>query len=87
MFNGGSQRTYVTKRLRYRLKLKTIRQEDIGIHDFGGGKHVSKTHDIVQFAINGRDTKMKVLIEAIAVDTISSDPQPIDIVAREYMIT
>ena len=86
MFDGGSQRTYVTKRLRNRLKLKTIRQEDIEIHVFGGGKHKSKTHDIVQFAINGRNSKMRVLIEAIVVDTISSDlePQPIEVVACEY---
>ena len=86
LFDGGSQRTYVTKRLRNRLKLKTIRQEDIEIHVFGGGKHKSKTHDIVQFAISGRNSKMRVLIEAIVVDTISSDlePQPIEIVAREY---
>ena len=86
LFDNGSQRTYITTRSKNKLKLKSIDKENLEIHTFGGYKHSSNEHDVVKLTLSGRDSDIRIPLEAVVVENISSErePQPINDVAKQY---
>jgi hypothetical protein len=81
LFDSGSQRSYVSEKLRSRLKLKTIRTEKVVIKTFGQSEdsEVQKL-DIVQFKVKNKNDPRFTFVEALCVPTICSPltNQPID---------
>ena len=51
LFDSGSQRTYITDKLRRSLKLPKIRTENLMIQTFGNTKSDVKQFDVVQLKI------------------------------------
>ena len=71
LFDSGSQRTYVTEKLRNDLQLKKLRTEPIIIKTFGMENSCVKNIDVVSLNVNcpNRD----VVVEALVVPLICSD--------------
>ena len=69
MFDTGSQRSYITEKLRDSLKLKTVKQERMIINSFGQSDSVAKNFDIVKIRVRADDEFRD--IEAICVPEIS----------------
>ena len=69
MLDTGSQRTYVTKELRERLNLETIRTEKLIINTFGNEKSELKEFPIVRMHVK-TTTHQMIPIEAICVPKI-----------------
>lgn len=66
LFDTGSQRTYVTDKVREKLKLKAIRKERIVISAFGQTDSIATEVDIVKIRVVGA-LQQVVEIEAICV--------------------
>ena len=73
LFDSGSQRSYISEKVRSRLKLKTVRSEKVIIRTFGQGEEseVQKL-DIVQFKIKNKHDANFTCVEALCVPTICS---------------
>ena len=71
LFDGGSQRTYLTDRLRNRLQLRCIRKEKLILKRFGCTEGVLKCLDVVQVCLKGKNG-IKVYMEALCVPQICS---------------
>ena len=73
LFDSGSQRSYISEKLRSRLKLKTIRTEKVVIKTFGQSEEseVQKL-DIVQFKVRSKHDPRFTFVEALCVPTICS---------------
>ena len=71
LFDSGSQRSYISYKVRSSLKLKTVRSEKLIIKTFGE-VHESEVQelDIVQFKIKNRYDSRFTNIEAVCVPTI-----------------
>ena len=72
MFDSGSQRTYITRRLQTLLKLPKIRTENLVIHTFGNVNSEAKQVDVVQLKVRARDLKRDIYIEAVYIAVICS---------------
>ena len=53
ILDSGSQKTYITRALRDRLQLPTIRTDKVLIKEFGNDKGTLKKCDLVQLAVRG----------------------------------
>ena len=73
LFDSGSQRSYISEKVRTRLQLKTIRREKVIIKTFGqtSDSEVQKL-DVVQLNIKNKFDNAFTLIEALCVPTICS---------------
>ena len=67
LFDGCSQRTYVTNSFRKQLKLRTTRRERVLIKGFACDKGMLKTLDVVQVCIRGKTKNINIYIEALCV--------------------
>ena len=72
MFDSGSQRTYITERVRKQLHLPRLRTECLIIHTFGNTKSEARQVDVVQLKVRGKKLNNEIYIEAICVPTICS---------------
>ena len=70
LFDGGSQRTYITDRLQNELELKCIRKEKLIVKRFASSEGVLKCLDVVQFCLRGNG--VKIYMEALCVPHICS---------------
>ena len=73
LFDSGSQRSYISEKVRARLQLKAIRSEKVIIKTFGQGSDSKVTRlDVVQFKVRDNSDSGFTLIEALCVPTICS---------------
>ena len=70
LFDGCSQRTYVTEALKTALKLPSIRQESVIIQRFASDKGLAKNLDVTQLCIPEKDGKFSIYIEALCIPYI-----------------
>ncbi|XP_068712750.1 uncharacterized protein [Montipora foliosa] len=68
MFNTGSQRTFITKNLKEKLKLKSTRKENINLTTFGSSNSVKKLLDVV--TIHVLTDKQQIQLNALVTQTI-----------------
>ncbi len=73
MFDSGSQRSYISEKVRSRLKLQTTRTEKVVIKTFGqsGNSEVQKL-DVVQFKVRNKNDPRFTFVEALCVHTLCS---------------
>ena len=71
LFDTGSQRSYISDKLRNYLKISVLRNEHIFIKTFGKVEPTIKTIDIVQLKV--LSSSKYVVIEAICTTFICSD--------------
>ena len=71
LFDGGSQRTYLTDELRDRLGLKCIRKEKLILKRFASNEGLWRCLDVVQVCLKGKDG-INVYMEALCVPHICS---------------
>ena len=66
LFDSGSQRSYISEKVRNRLNLKAVRSEKVIIKTFGQGEE-SKVQklDIVQFKIKNKYNSNFIVVEAL----------------------
>ena len=72
MFDSGSQRSYVSSKVREKLKLKTLRTEKIIIKTFGNDDSKLQTLEVVQFKVKNCFNDSYVFVEALCVAKICS---------------
>lgn len=84
LFDSGSQRTYISKELREKLKLPTLRKEKVLIKAFGKTEFDAQTVDIV--AVKVRKGAIERHIEAICMSAICSElmNQNVSYVSNKY---
>ena len=73
LFDSGSQRSYISEKVRSRLKLTTVQSEKVIIKTFGQaeGSEVQRL-DIVQFKIKNKHDANFTCVKALCVPTICS---------------
>ena len=71
LFDCGSQRSYVSDKLRKRFKLPTLRSEKISINTFGNKESVTKMTDLVQLKFFLKDKVIQ--IECLCTSLICND--------------
>ena len=87
ILDNGSQRTYCTRRLQMRLRLKVFDSETTDVGVFGGGSVGAKTYDVVMVAVQKIDGDSEVLyFRCLVTETICSPliGQRIDAVREKY---
>ena len=76
LFDGGSQRSYVTQTLKEKLHLPVIRNEKLVVSTFGATECYPKNLDVVQLRVKSFSLYQKdVFIEALVIPTICSTLQ------------
>ena len=70
LFHSGSQRTYISEKVRNRLRLKALRSEKVIIKTFGQSE--VQRLDVVQLKIKSKCDNVFMCIEALCVPTICS---------------
>ena len=76
LFDCGSQRSYVSDKLRKQLKLPTLRSEKISVNIFGNKQSVTKMVDVVQlkFVLKDKIIQIECLCTSlICNDTVNQD--------------
>ena len=77
LFDIGSQRSYISDKVRHALQLKAIRVEKVVIKTFGQVENCEvKELDVVQLKIKNKGDARFTFVEALCVPTICS-PQPL----------
>ena len=70
LFDSGSQRTYISEKVRNALKLKTLRTEKVIIKTFGQSEtSVVQNLEVVQFKVRSKCEKGFMHVEALCVPT------------------
>ena len=72
IFDTGSQRSYVSTRLRNALQLPTINQETLMIKTFGSETGQLQSRDLVQLCVQGMTSETCLYVNAYAVPIICS---------------
>ena len=73
LFDSGSQRSYISEKVRNRLNLKAVRSEKVIIKTFGQGEESKvQKFDIVQFKIKNKFNSNFIVVEALCVPSICS---------------
>ena len=75
LIDGGSQRTYISKDLRNKLKLPTLKTEQLVINTFGTNKSEIKQYDLVKFVMKSKDKTFEIETNALVQETICSPLQ------------
>ena len=86
LFDGGSQRTYISNELREKLKLRTIRGENVIMKRFASDEGVIKNLDVVQFCVRGKSNKL-IFIWKLFVCRSYARPSKIRILIMRKKIT
>ena len=72
LFDSGSQRSYITNKLRLKLELPSLRKEKLVIKTFGNNDSSLKELDVVQFKIYSKFVSSFIYVEALSVPVICS---------------
>ena len=73
LFDSGSQRSYISDKVRHTLKLKAIRVEKVVIKTFGQAENIEVQElDVVQLKVRNKGDARFTFVEALCVPTISS---------------
>ena len=72
LFDNCSQRKYITTSLKKKLKLRTIRKENILIQRFASDEGHIKELDVVRLCLRGKTKKLNYYVEALCVPYICS---------------
>ena len=75
ILDSGSQRSYVSTRVRDMSELPTLKRKDIIIKTFGTDETDIKTCDIVSFGLKSKHSEFYIEIKAIEVPTVCSPIQ------------
>ena len=70
LFDNCSQKSFVTKELVDKLRLKVIKREQLSVKTFGNDEEKVQTLDVVSFQVKNIKNSIKTSIEAFAVPTI-----------------
>jgi hypothetical protein len=70
ILNRGSQRSYITNRVRNKLNLPTEKTETMVIKTFGSEEEIIQTCDSVKFALKSQHDQAEISLSAYAVPTI-----------------
>ena len=73
LFDGGSERSYVTMRLKERLLLKSLKRETLNLNTFGTEECQKKGCDLVKIILKGQDGS-DIEISAWTFPTICAPP-------------
>ena len=85
IFDTGSQRSYVSPRLRNALQLPTINQETLMIKTFGSETGQIQSRDLVQLCVQGMTSETYLYVNAYAVPICSPlQNQAVNFVASTY---
>ena len=71
LFDSGSQRSYVTERLRERLRAPTVKSETLNLNTFGDKSFVRRKCDLVELNVS-KDVRDGVNIKALTIPVICS---------------
>ena len=72
LIDGGSQKTYISKDLRNKLKLPTLKTEQLVINTFGTNESEIKQYDLVKFVMKSKDKTFEIEMNAFVQETICS---------------
>ena len=72
LFDSGSQRSYILKRIQDKVKSPVVRREFISISSFGGKDSKPRYYDVVKVMLKGRRHNSHVSVEAVVVEDICS---------------
>ena len=61
LFDNGSQRSYITEKLKEKLSLTPIRQETLHLNVFGSESCNRRKCDVVRLNLQGRDKVIEVI--------------------------
>ena len=61
LFHNGSQRSYITEKLKVKLSLIPIRQETLHLNVFGSESCNRRKCDVVRLKLQGRDEVIEVI--------------------------
>ena len=75
LIDGGSQRTHISKDLRNKLKLPTLKTEQLVINTFGTNESEIKQYDLVKFVMKSKDKTFEIETNALVQETICSPLQ------------
>ena len=75
LIDGGSQRTYISKDLRNKLKLPTWKTEQLVINTFGTNESEIKQYYLVKFVMKSKDKTFEIETNALVQETICSPLQ------------
>lgn len=85
LFDSGSHKTFITRKVKERLDLHTSREETLGIRTFGSPNVEQKVREVVRLSIESTEGKNGVIIEAYVVDEISQiNNQHLEIAKHNY---
>ena len=73
LFDGGSERSYVTTELQRRLELKPLKKERLNLNTFGTEQSLRKDCDLVKIVLKDRDG-LDIEIQALTFPTICVPP-------------
>ena len=72
LFDNCSQRKYITTSLKKKLKLRTIRKENILTQRFASDEGHTEELDVVQLCLRGKIKNLNCYVEALCVPYICS---------------
>ena len=72
LFDGGSERSYITTDLKKRLKLSPVKTEIIYLNTFGGEQHSKRQCELVKVNLQGREEELEVY--ALSFPTLCAPP-------------
>ena len=86
LFDSGSQRSYISEKLRNALSLKADKSETLVIKAFGDSKEQVKVCDLVQVAVEGLDGQTSTYLTAHVVPSICApiNGQVVDYASNNY---
>lgn len=85
VLDGGSQRTYISCRLKDHLRLPTIGRQELQIQPFGNSDNHCESYDVVRFGIrllDGQVLRVVALVVPLICSPLTS--QPIDESVKVY---
>ena len=60
LFDGGSERSYITNDLKKRLRLSPLKTEIIYLNTFGGEQHSKQQCELVKVNLQGREEELEI---------------------------
>ena len=72
LFDGGSQRTYVTEQLKTTQNLPIVRSENLVIKTFGTDNVEMKQCDVVKLVLKNRNKTFEIKVDALVTPLMCS---------------
>ncbi|KAF8789814.1 hypothetical protein HNY73_007724 [Argiope bruennichi] len=87
MLDNGSMRTFITREVSEKLKLKVIRKESLSVYSFGAKQAKEHSYNIVRVELKNReDPSLRIEVEALVTENISATtlPAPNNNITKTY---